>query len=79
MYLIFIIWIVDLTFDHIKSIVTVMKRINISNYSYNKIYDEHMVDMLLPLNIIDDFVITRFFNIKRVHYKDPSHLQTYHY
>jgi hypothetical protein len=55
-----------------------MKRIIISNYSYNKICDEHIVDMLLPLNTIDEFLITRFIDVKRVHYNDPSHLWTYH-
>jgi hypothetical protein len=36
-----------------------------------------MVDMLLPLNTIDEFLITRFVNVKRVHYKDATHLWTY--
>jgi hypothetical protein len=56
-----------------------MKRIIISNYSYNKICDEHTVDMLLPLNAIDEFLITWFVDMKGVHYNDPSHLRTYHY
>jgi hypothetical protein len=55
---------------HVKSIATVTKRIIISKYNYNKICDEHTVDMLLPLNTIDKFLITRFIDIKRVHYKD---------
>jgi hypothetical protein len=38
---------------HVKSVATVMKWIIIRNYSYNKICDEHTVDMLLPLNTID--------------------------
>jgi hypothetical protein len=33
---------------HVPSVATIMKRIIISNYSYNKIYDEHTIDMLLP-------------------------------
>jgi hypothetical protein len=78
MHLIFTMLIVDPTFGHIKFVVTVTKRIIISNYSYNKIWDEHMVDMLLPLNTIDEFLITRFVDVKRVHYKNLSHLQTYH-
>jgi hypothetical protein len=40
------------------------KRIIISNYSYNKICDEHTVDMLLPLNTINYFLIARFIDIK---------------
>jgi hypothetical protein len=63
---------------HVKFVATIMKRIIISNYSYNKICDEHIVDMLLPLNTIDEFLITRFIDVKRVHYNDPSHLWTYH-
>jgi hypothetical protein len=55
------------------------KRIIISNYSYKKICDEHMVDMLLPLNTIDEFLITGFIDIKRVHYNVPSYVWTYHY
>jgi hypothetical protein len=73
-----LIWQVDPTFSHGKSVATVMKRIIISNYIYKKICDEHKVDMLLPLNTIDEFLITRFVNVKRVHYNDPSHLRTYH-
>jgi hypothetical protein len=34
------------TLAHIPSVATIMERIIISNYSYNKIYVEHMVDML---------------------------------
>jgi hypothetical protein len=34
------------TLAHIPSVVTITERIIISNYSYNKICDEHMVDML---------------------------------
>jgi hypothetical protein len=75
----FIFWEVLLTFFHVKYVVTITKRIIISNYSYNKISDEHMIDMLLPLNTINEFIITRFVDVKRVHYNDPSHLQTYNY
>jgi hypothetical protein len=71
-------WIVDPTFRHVKSVATIMKRIIISNNNYNKICDEHTVDMLLLLNSIDEFLITRFVDIKRVHYEDPSHPLTYH-
>ena len=78
MHDIFIIWIMDPILRHVKSVATVIKRIIISNYNYNKICDEHTVDMLLPLNTIDEFLITRFVDVKRVHYKDPSHLRTYH-
>jgi hypothetical protein len=55
-----------------------MNRIIISNYSYNKIYDEQTVYMLLPLNTIDEFLLTRFVDVKRAHYNDSSHLRTYH-
>jgi hypothetical protein len=61
------------------SLATVTERIIISNYSNNKICDEHMVDMLLPLNTIDKFLVTRFVDVKMVHYNDPSHLQIYHF
>jgi hypothetical protein len=71
MHLIFTTWIVDSTFRDIKYVVNVTKRIIISNYSYNKICDEDIIDMLLLLNTIDDFFITRFINVNRVHYKDP--------
>jgi hypothetical protein len=46
MHLIFMFWRVCPTLTHVPSISTIMKRIIISNYSYNKICDEHMVDML---------------------------------
>jgi hypothetical protein len=39
--------------------------------SYDKICDQHTVDMLLPLNTIDEFLITRFVDVNRVNYKDP--------
>jgi hypothetical protein len=48
-----------------------MKRIIITNYSYNQICDEHTIEMLLPSNTIDEFLITTFVDTKRVHYKDP--------
>jgi hypothetical protein len=63
---------------HVPSVATIMERIIITNYSYNKIYDEHMVDMLLSLNIIDEFLITRFIDVKWVQYKDVTLLQTYY-
>jgi hypothetical protein len=34
------------TFAHVPFVPTVMEGIIFSNYSYNKICDEHMVDML---------------------------------
>jgi hypothetical protein len=76
--LIFRMSIVDPTFDHIKSLSTGMKRIIISNDSYNKMCDEYRVDIFLPLNTIDELLITRLLDVKRIHYKDPSHLHTYH-
>jgi hypothetical protein len=45
-HLIFIFWKVLPTLAHVPSVATITKRIIISNYSYNKMYDEHMVDML---------------------------------
>jgi hypothetical protein len=78
MHFIFTMLIVDPTFGHVKSVATVTKRIIISNYSYNKICDEHTGDMLFPLNTIDEFLIIRLGVVKRVHYKDPSRLLTYH-
>jgi hypothetical protein len=71
MHLIFTTWIVDSTFGHVKYVINVTKRIIISNYSYNKIYDEDIVDMLLLLNTIDEFLITRSVDVNNVHYKDP--------
>jgi hypothetical protein len=46
MYLFFMFWRVPPTLAHIPFVRIVMKGIIISNYSYNKICDEHMVDML---------------------------------
>jgi hypothetical protein len=78
MHLIFMFWQVLPTLAHVPSVATITKRIIISNYSYNKICDEHTIDMLLPLNTIDEFLISRLFNVKRVQYKDFTHLQTYY-
>jgi hypothetical protein len=78
MHLIFIFWQVLPTLAHIPSMTIVTKRIIISNYSYNKICEQHTIDMLLPLYTIDEFLITRFVDVKRVYYKDLTHLQTYH-
>jgi hypothetical protein len=66
------------TLAHVPFVATIVERIIISNYSYNKICHEHTVDMLLPLNIIDELLITRFVDIKRVQYKYFTHLRTYH-
>jgi hypothetical protein len=41
----------------------------LSKYNYNTICDEHIVDMLLPLNTIDEFLINRIIDVKRVQYK----------
>jgi uncharacterized membrane protein len=41
-----IFWTVSATLAHITFVRTVTKRVIISNYSYKKICDEHMVDML---------------------------------
>jgi hypothetical protein len=46
MYLIFMCWSVLPNLAHVPFVSTVTKRIIISNYCYNKICDEHMVDML---------------------------------
>jgi hypothetical protein len=46
MHLLFMFWRVPSTLAHISFVHTVMKMIIISNYSYNKICDEHTVDML---------------------------------
>jgi hypothetical protein len=50
MHLIFMFSQVLPTLAHKPFVATVMERIIISNYSYKKICDEHIVDMLLPLN-----------------------------
>jgi hypothetical protein len=78
MHLIFMFWRVLLTLAHVPSVATVTERNIISNYSYKKICDEHIVDMLLPLNTIDEFLISRFVDVKRVQYKDFTMLQTYY-
>jgi hypothetical protein len=67
----FIFWIVDPALGHVPFGTTVTKRIIISTYSYNKIYDEQTVDMLLPLDTINKFLVSRFIDIKRVQYKNP--------
>jgi hypothetical protein len=46
MHLIFMFWRVLPTLAHISFVATVTERIIISNYIYNKICDEHMIDML---------------------------------
>jgi hypothetical protein len=46
MHIFFMFWRVSPTLAHIPFVRTVMERIIISNYSYNKIYDEYMVDIL---------------------------------
>jgi hypothetical protein len=46
MHLIFMFWRVLPTLAHVPFAPTVTERIILSNYSYNKICDEHMVDML---------------------------------
>jgi hypothetical protein len=43
---IFMFWRVPPTLAHILFVPTVMEGIIISNYNYNKICDEHTVDML---------------------------------
>jgi hypothetical protein len=60
MHLCFILWQVLPTLALVSCVAIVTERIIISNYSYNKICDEHTVDMLLPLNTIDELLITRF-------------------
>jgi hypothetical protein len=46
MYLIFMFWRVLPTLLHVPYEPTIIERIIISNYSYNKICDEQMVDMM---------------------------------
>jgi hypothetical protein len=46
MHLIFMFCRVLPTLAHILFVATVTERVSISNYNYNKICDEHMVDML---------------------------------
>jgi hypothetical protein len=46
MHLIFMFWRVLPTLAHVPFVPTVTERTIISNYSYNKICDEHTVDML---------------------------------
>jgi hypothetical protein len=42
----FMFWRVPPTLAHIPFVPTITERITISNYSYNKICDEHTIDML---------------------------------
>jgi hypothetical protein len=46
MHLIFMFWRVLPTLAHVPFVLTVTERIIISHYSYHKICDKHMVDML---------------------------------
>jgi hypothetical protein len=46
MHLIFMFWRVLPTLAHVPFVATIIERIIISNYSYNKICDERIVDML---------------------------------
>jgi hypothetical protein len=46
MHLIFTFWRVLSTLAHVPFISTIMERIIISNYNYNKICDKHTVNML---------------------------------
>jgi hypothetical protein len=46
MNLIFMFWRVLPTLAHVPFVATFMERIIFSNYNYNKICDEHTVDML---------------------------------
>jgi hypothetical protein len=46
MHLIFMFWRVVPTLAHVPFVTTIMEMIIISNYSYNKICDEHTVYML---------------------------------
>jgi hypothetical protein len=71
-------WRVLPTLAHLPFVATITKRIIIGNYSYNRICDEHTVDILLPLNTVDEFLVSRFIDIKRVQYKDFTHLRTYY-
>jgi hypothetical protein len=78
MHLIFVFCRVLPTLAHVPPIANATERIIISNYSYNKICDEHRVDMLLPLNTIVELLISRFVDIKMVQYKDVTLLWTYY-
>jgi hypothetical protein len=46
MHLIFMFWRMLPILAHVPFVPTITEMIIISNYSYNKICDEHMVDML---------------------------------
>jgi hypothetical protein len=78
MHLIFMFWRVLPTLAHVPYVVTITERIIFTNCSYNKICDEHMIDMLLALNTIDEFLISTIINVKGVQYKDLTLLQTYY-
>jgi hypothetical protein len=78
MHLIFMFWRVMPTLDHVPCVATITERIISRNYSYNKIYDEHTIDMLLPLNTVDEFLLGAFVDDKRAQYKDFTMLRTYY-
>jgi hypothetical protein len=44
------------TLAHVPFVATVTKMISISNYSYNKICDEHTVHMLFTFEYNDEFM-----------------------
>jgi hypothetical protein len=50
MHLFFMFWRVPPTLADIPFVRTITKRIIISNYSYNKICDEHTIDMLFTFD-----------------------------
>jgi hypothetical protein len=75
MHIFFMIWRVSPTLAHIPFVRTVSERIIISNYSYNM--NIQLICYLL-LNTIGEFLVSRFIDVKRVEYKDPTLLWTYH-
>jgi hypothetical protein len=54
------------------------KKIIISNYSYKRFMMNIHSICCLPLNTIDEFLVSRFVDIKRVQYKDLTLLRIYH-
>jgi hypothetical protein len=59
MHLIFMVWRVLPTLTHVPFVPNVMERIIFSNYSYNRICDEHTIDCCLPFDTIDKFLVNR--------------------
>jgi hypothetical protein len=78
MHLIFMFWRVLPTLAHVPFVATITEQIIISNYSYKKICDETWLICCLPLKTIDEFLVSRLVDVRRVQYKYVTLLRTYY-